>query len=326
MPDYIGIFQYNIIIFKLMSKNDQILEALKELNKKVVPLEVTEYLRHCGKSFNETKKGLGAQVSDTLWHLWQKKVILKDGDYYYHKDFKEDTGQDDFSNESTSYFHERDLHPLLVAYLERRGIFSKTIYHERSSQGDKGQTWIHPDIVGVKFATFKKNSTKDFLRSNNVEESYDIYSYELKIKIDTDNNLKKYFFQALSNSNWANYGYLVALEINPDRLEELERLSNMFGIGVIQLSPNISKTKILFPSTKRKINFKSIDKLSDINSDFEQFIIDIEGLITEKNIDKYHKLQKDFISNSCDNVMTDEQLKNYCEEKKIAPNSYPHSY
>lgn len=304
-----------------MSKStikESVLSALTELNKKAVPLDVTQHLREKGVSFKETKKGLGAQVSDTLWHLWKEGSINKDGDYYFHKDFKGETEEGDSSEDSSSSFHERDLHPLLVAYLERRGISSKTIYHERSSQGDKSQTWVHPDIVGVKFATFKKNSTKDILRSTNVEESYDIYSYELKLKIDTDNNLKKYFFQALSNSSWANYGYLVTFEINPDRMEELERLSSMFGIGVIQLSPETSKTKVIFPSTKRKLDFRSIDKLSEINNEFEQFIKDVEGIITEKDDNKYQKLLNDFIVNTCDNVLNEDQLRKYCSDKGIS--------
>ena len=296
---------------------ESVLKALIELNKKVVPLDVTQYLRDKGICFNETKKGLGAQVSDTLWHLWKDGSIKKDGDYYFPNNLKKYEEVESSENVSSS-FHERDLHPLLVAYLEKRGIHSKTIYHEKSNQGDKGQTWLHPDVVGVKFAMFKKNSTKDILRSTNIEESFDIYSYELKIKIDTDNNLKKYFFQALSNSSWANYGYLVALEINPDRMEELERLSSMFGIGVIQLSTNASNSKVVFPSTKRKIDFRSIDKLSEINAEFEQFIKDIEGIITEKDDNKYQKLENAFITNTCDKVMTDDQLCKYCLDKNIS--------
>lgn len=294
-----------------MTNTEHILSALKELNKKVVPLEVTQYLRDKGIHFKPTKKSFGGQVSDTLWKLRKKGCIYKDGDYYFHKDFKDAPADGELSEDNTFSFHERDLHPFLVAYLERRGIYSKTIRHERSNQGDKGQTWVHPDIIGVKFATFKKNSTKDILRSTNVEESYDIFSYELKIKIDTDNNLKKYFFQALSNSSWANYGYLVALEINQDRMEELERLSTMFGIGVILISPETAKTKMIFPSTKRRLDFRSIDKLSEINTEFEQFIKDIEGIISEKDDNKYQKLLNDFIANTCDNVLTDEQLKKH---------------
>lgn len=123
---------------------------------------------------------------------------------------------------------------------------------------------------------------------------------------------------SLSNSSWANYGYLVALEINPDRMEELERLSTMFGIGVIQLSPETTKTKVIFPSTKRRLDFRSIDKLSEINTEFEQFIKDVEGIITEKDDNKYQKLLNDFIANTCDEVMTDEQLRKYTSDKNIS--------
>ena len=126
---------------------DKVLLALAELNKKVVPLDVTQYLRGKEVSFSETKKGLCGQVCDTLWHLWKDGCIKKDGDYYYHNDFKEDNEEESSDNNSSS-FHERDLHPLLIAYLERRGIFSKTIYHERSSQGDKGQTIAKPLVSG----------------------------------------------------------------------------------------------------------------------------------------------------------------------------------
>ena len=50
-------------------------------------------------------------------------------------------------------------------------------------------------------------------------------------------NYREFFFQAVSNSSWANEGYLVAAEIIQDDelLSELECLSIAFGIGIIQL-------------------------------------------------------------------------------------------
>ena len=51
-------------------------------------------------------------------------------------------------------------------------------------------------------------------------------------------NLREYYFQAVSNSSWANEGYSVALDIDEDDsfLAELKRLNNAFGIGVIKLN------------------------------------------------------------------------------------------
>ena len=37
--------------------------------------------------------------------------------------------------------------------------------------------------------------------------------------------MKKSYFQAVSNSSWANKGYLVALDINTNLYSELERLN-----------------------------------------------------------------------------------------------------
>nr|WP_288977411.1 hypothetical protein [uncultured Blautia sp.] len=41
----------------------------------------------------------------------------------------------------------------------------------------------------------------------------------------------------MSNSSWAHEGYLVALKISeePELMDELRRLNNAFGIGVIRL-------------------------------------------------------------------------------------------
>lgn len=52
-------------------------------------------------------------------------------------------------------FHERDLHPLLVKFLDKDPKFRllcKTIYHERCLKDKRGKCeWNYPDIVGVYF-------------------------------------------------------------------------------------------------------------------------------------------------------------------------------
>ena len=61
-------------------------------------------------------------------------------------------------------------------------------------------------------------------------------------------NLRQYFFQAVSNSSWANEGYLVCLKIDedPNFKNELQRLSNAFGIGIIKLNPeSVSESEII---------------------------------------------------------------------------------
>ena len=49
-------------------------------------------------------------------------------------------------------------------------------------------------------------------------------------------NVRESFFQAVSNSSWANFGYLVAAEVvGADTLKELRMLYAAHGIGLIQL-------------------------------------------------------------------------------------------
>jgi hypothetical protein len=46
-----------------------------------------------------------------------------------------------------------------------------------------------------------------------LKDTLKLTSYEIKKEIKTDSELKEYYFQAVSNSSWANYGYLVAFEV-----------------------------------------------------------------------------------------------------------------
>lgn len=115
--------------------------------------------------------------------------------------------------EQKKSFDERSLHKLFCSFLRTRNIYAKTIYHEKSStRVDSAQKWVHPDIVGVQFEEFKNDATLSLLKAAEPKESVHIYSYELKRKIDSDYTLKQCYFQALSNSSWANFGYLVAFK------------------------------------------------------------------------------------------------------------------
>ena len=169
-------------------------------------------------------------------------------------------------------FKERSLHRLLSNYLLSQGIQSKTIFHETSNRSDQAKKWVHPDMVGVQFNDFQEPTTRSFLKAANTKEYIYLYSYELKRTIENDHQLKEYFFQALSNSSWANYGYLVAFDINEEVMEEMERLNRSFGIGVILLSPYTGETKELFQARKNELDYYTIDKLCRINDSFKEFV------------------------------------------------------
>lgn len=218
-------------------------------------------------------------------------------------------------SENKSY-HERDLHILLSTYLQSIGIYSKTIYHEKSKKEDQNQKWIHPDMVGVKFLNLQNKVSQSLLKAVNREDTFKIYSYELKKEINTDSELKKYFFQTVSNSNWANFGYLVAFEISNSLYDEMERLNQSYGIGIIELNTNPYESKILFQAKYRELNFKTIDKICRINTDFENFISQTEKLLTAE--DRYIQALEKQLKETCDNYFqSDSDIEKYCKAKRI---------
>lgn len=210
-------------------------------------------------------------------------------------------------------FTERDLHSVLVAYAFGDTHFKanlKTIYHENSFKAIKGQNeWLHPDLVGVYFP-FRDYKTETLeIQSHLSITSIKLYSFELKISLNFG-NLRQSYFQAVSNSSWANEGYLVALNIDDDPTfkDEVRRLNNAFGIGIIKLNPeNVYESEILFPSKiNQEIDWDTVNRLANENSDFSDFL----KLITEDC-----KLGK--VKSQYDKVLKIEELAKHIKEKGI---------
>lgn len=211
-------------------------------------------------------------------------------------------------------FHERDLHSILVAYAYGDTHFKanlKTIFHENSSKVTKGQNeWLHPDLVGVYFP-FRDYKAETLEIQNHLSiTSIKLFSFELKISLNFG-NLRQSFFQAVSNSSWANEGYLVALNIDDDPTfkDEVRRLNNAFGIGIIKLNPeNVFESEIVFPSNiNQEIDWDTVNRLSNENSDFSDFL----KLITEDC-----KLGK--VKSQYDKVLKLEELTKHIKDKGIS--------
>lgn len=214
------------------------------------------------------------------------KFFLKEKQHLINDTVLEKIEQDDLKKESKKKIHylERELHPLLsyFAYTNSnfnrgKAILTKTIFHEKSKKAGLNE-WTHPDIVGVYIPIDDWN--KEVIELNNLTNAngIKIYSFELKRKIDR-NNYREIYFQAVSNSSWANEGYLVAAEIREDDelMMELDRLSTSFGIGIILLDlDDIDASKVLYHAEyKKEIDWETVNKLSDINSDYRKFLQDI---------------------------------------------------
>ncbi len=171
---------------------------------------------------------------------------------------------------------EKHLHPHLVYFaFNLFGAHCKTINHSKSKKaGQKSNEWLHPDIVGFVLETedWKPETVKLFGKLDN--RPITLYSFELKMELGTT-DLRASFFQAVSNSSWAHEGYLVAAKVSNDKifLEELERLSSCFGIGVTRLDTREpDQSEIMFPARRNSIDWKTVDRLVDANSDFKEFV------------------------------------------------------
>lgn len=214
-------------------------------------------------------------------------------------------------------YQERDLHLLLSSYLKSQNIYSKTIFHEKSlNSKDEHQKWIHPDMIGINFLNLKNPVSNALLKVINKGDAFDLISYELKREIKSDYELKKCFFQAVSNSSWANYGYLVAFEISKNLINEMERLNQSFGIGIIELNGNPYESKILFQPKYKELDFKTMDKLCELNSEFEKFIGHTKTMLVAPN--EYVKGTKKEFESFCDGYFkADSEIEKYCKEKNI---------
>ncbi|MGI5070904.1 hypothetical protein HRO26_07150 [Treponema pectinovorum] len=183
-------------------------------------------------------------------------------------------------------FNERNLHSLLasfVTYNEHFKCYAKSIHNERSGSIVKIQNkWVHPDIVGVYFPfTNPINKNGDYEKSTiNLikgmsESAIKLYSFKIKLEVNSE-NLRECYFQAVSNSSWANEGYLVALkyEGGDKMFDEMKRLTNAFGIGFIELnSKNVEQSRVLVAAqTKSSIDWNTVNRLVKENSDFKDFI------------------------------------------------------
>lgn len=213
-------------------------------------------------------------------------------------------------------YKERDLHPLFCTTLRNSNIYAQTIYHEQAKvKVDTAQKWVHPDIVGVELDLFSHDSTLSIIKATEPRESVKIYSFELKKSIESDYQLKQYFFQALSNSSWANYGYLVAFDIsdNVDN-DEMKRLNNAFGIGIIEMQAK--ENRILFPAREHRLDYTTIEKLCILNDHFAQFIKEVSNVINAPQ--NYSSGAKLSLEKICDKIFdNDNEIEDYCKKNGI---------
>ncbi len=199
--------------------------------------------------------------------------------------------------------HERDLHPFLTYmafYNENLKCYTKTIFHEESSKSPKGMDrWLYPDMVGVRFLHAEWSNENLIAFSKKFDTlPVKLVSFELKKEISV-HNCRECYFQAISNSSWANEGYLVGRHIdthNPQLMDLLKRLHASFGIGVIDLRTNEDKSAILLNAKyKEKIDYTVASELSAKNEKFSGFlksVVDYDPNHQHRYKDEFDEVKK----------------------------------
>lgn len=237
---------------------------------------------------------IGAQKDALLKNphiFWQDKprprVYWYDPDKTQSQTIVDKNKEDEASNEVNSLIEtnnsvnndvltEHQLYPLLVEYLKSElNLFCQRIDEKRSKnqRGNGGNQWLHPDIVAMQPVDKDWNELVRACVQKGGGQRVRLWSFEVKKELNSS-NVRMSFFQAVSNSSWANEGYLVATNIANNIDQELRMLSALHGIGVILLNPeNPSESEIFLPAIARpEIDWQSVNRIVVENDDFKNFV------------------------------------------------------
>ncbi|GAB2555973.1 COG2958 family protein [Spirosoma aerophilum] len=173
--------------------------------------------------------------------------------------------------------NEHALYPKLAEYLfSELGVHSKRINEKKSSnnRGPGGNKWLYPDLVGMEDLSREWHQEIRDCVKQYADRKTKLWSFEVKLLINRS-NVREVFFQTVSNSSWANLGYLVAAEIEGrETVKELLMLTSLHGIGVIRLNAdNPTESEILIPARERsEVDWNTANRLVKENRDFLDYI------------------------------------------------------
>jgi uncharacterized protein len=228
-------------------------------------------------------KGKKASVDDVKRMIKQAKAV-----FTIEKSEKEGVAQEPIDCEEfpeisrlSNYtdLSENELYPLLAEYLKsEHNLKCYRIDEKRSGNQHKGRNhWLHPDIVAMEPVDKNWNP---LVRQSSGQRAR-LWSFEVKTEL-TVSNVRECFFQAVSNSSWADEGYLVAADITDKVVQELRILSPAYHIGVIFLDTvNPSKSQILLSAKPRanrpEPDWASVNRITEENEDFKDFMKEVSA-------------------------------------------------
>nr|WP_294527013.1 hypothetical protein [uncultured Rhodopila sp.] len=157
----------------------------------------------------------------------------------------------------------------------------------KNNRGPRGNQWLHPDIVGM-LPKGVHWQTEDLQCAQSFgSEVIELWSFEVKVEI-TASNLRECFFQAVSNSSWATYGYLVAASVSgKETWDELEMLCAAHGIGFMRFQPDCpAESRVAIPGRKRsQIDWNTVDRIASQNRDFQEYARRVSAYLRSSYLD-----------------------------------------
>ncbi|MEI7825894.1 MAG: hypothetical protein WCI01_11390 [Chlorobiaceae bacterium] len=217
--------------------------------------------------------------------VMEKRMALKTTEgrprkYYYSSKTAEaevaatEDGRKTTGNESSQYT-EHDLYPILSEFLWREfSVFSKRIDEKRSrnSHGSGGNRWLFPDLIGVEDLSRDWHTEIKHCVQEISDRKTKLWSFEVK-KLINRANVREAYFQAVSNSSWANIGYLVTAEIQGAE-KEMRMLAGLHGIGLIKLDiESPADSEIMIPARERMdVDWNTANRLAEENQDFMECV------------------------------------------------------
>lgn len=171
---------------------------------------------------------------------------------------------------------EHALYPLLCRFLHvEQGLYPKRIDEKRSinRHGPNGNKWLYPDLVALEDIGAEWDREIRACVQQAGAQRARLWSFEVKLLVNRS-NVREVWFQAVSNSSWANFGYLVAADIQESAMKELRLLAASYGIGLIRLNAeDPSESEILIPARERPdIDWDACNRLAVENADFRDFV------------------------------------------------------
>lgn len=172
---------------------------------------------------------------------------------------------------------ERDLYPMLIGFIGSEFGASAVRINEATASNKKGpgaNKWLYPDVVALEALTSGLNREVIEAVRHSGERRARLWSFEVK-RLLNRSNVREAYFQAVSNSSWASFGYLAAAEIEgADTLKEIQMLYAVHGIGLIEINMESPTESVLRIPAREKltIEWSMCSRLADENRDYSQFM------------------------------------------------------